>query len=242
VWRHGQTEFNATRRFQGKLNIPLNATGREQAARAARYLAAFRPDAIYSSDLARAAQTAAALARLTSLPVTLDADLRERGGGSWEGLTNDQIREQFPDTCDSWIPPDGEPAPDVVARMAAALTRVADATPAGGLSVVVAHGACLGMGIARLIGVSYEARLLGPFGNCRWSVLTRRGGAWRLLEHNVGGLPESVPDLDADVAVEAEPAGGAAGLPEGRVRGGAGEPGASRTEVFAPGGGVRRGD
>jgi glucosyl-3-phosphoglycerate phosphatase len=213
LWRHGQTAFNAERRFQGQTDIPLNDHGREQAAQAARYLAALEPDAIFSSDLSRAAQTAAALARLTGLSVKLDEDLRERHGGSWEGLTDTEIREQYPEAFAAWVPPDGEPVTAVGDRSSAALERIADAMPGGSVAVVVGHGASLGMGVARLLGIPDGARVLGPFGNCRWSVASRRLGKWRLLEHNVGWLPEPVAEaaaeLDADGSIEAElePAG-----------------------------------
>jgi ribosome silencing factor RsfS/YbeB/iojap len=76
LWRHGQTVWNAERRFQGQSDIPLDEVGQAQAERAARLLAALRPDLIVSSDLSRAAQTAAPLSRLTGLEVTLDKDLR----------------------------------------------------------------------------------------------------------------------------------------------------------------------
>ena len=72
LWRHGQTTWNAQNRFQGQTDIPLSETGVAQAERAARLLAALKPDKIFSSDLSRAASTAAALARITGLPVTLD--------------------------------------------------------------------------------------------------------------------------------------------------------------------------
>src|SRR5450755_3799671 len=85
LWRHGQTDWNVQRRFQGQSDTPLNSAGHEQARRAARYIAALRPAAIFSSDLIRASATAEALARLTGLSVQLDKDLRERNGGSWEG-------------------------------------------------------------------------------------------------------------------------------------------------------------
>ena len=86
LWRHGQTMWNVEHRFQGQTDIPLDETGEAQAEYAARRLATLRPDAIFSSDLIRAASTAAPLARLTGVPVTLDKELRERFGGDWEGL------------------------------------------------------------------------------------------------------------------------------------------------------------
>jgi len=97
LWRHGQTTWNAEHRFQGQSDIPLDETGHAQAERAARLLAALRPDLIVSSDLSRAVSTAAPLARLAGLEVILDKDLRERSGGSWEGLTDTEIRERYPD-------------------------------------------------------------------------------------------------------------------------------------------------
>ncbi len=194
TWRHGQTTFNLERRFQGQTDVPLNARGREQAALAARYLAALRPDAIFSSDLARAAETAGFLARLTGLEVQLDKDLRERHGGSWEGLTADDIRERYPESAQTWNPPDGEATTAVADRASQALERIADTLADGQLAVVVAHGAALGLAIARVLGIPEELRPLGPFGNSHWSVLSRRRGKWRLLEHNVGMLPEPVPE------------------------------------------------
>jgi glucosyl-3-phosphoglycerate phosphatase len=198
LWRHGQTTYNVERRFQGQSDVPLNEAGRRQAADAARYLAALRPSAIYSSDLSRASATAGALARLTGLPVQLDKDLRERGGGCWEGLTEAEIRERFPVERVTWSPPDGEPAAAVADRASAALTRIADSLSGGSMAVVVSHGAALGMAAAQLLDIPWEPRVLGPFGNCRWSVLSRRRTRWRLLEHNVGILPEPVPDGGAD--------------------------------------------
>ena len=200
LWRHGQTTYNAERRFQGQSDVPLNDVGRQQAARAARYLAAMKPDAIFSSDLSRAAETAETLSRLVGLPVQLDKDLRERSGGSWEGKTAEEIRARFPDAFASWAPADGETAAAVADRASLAMERIADSMPGGSLAVVVAHGGALGFGAARLLGIPEDLRALGPLGNCCWSVLSRRLGRWRLLEHNVGILPEPVLDVDAERA------------------------------------------
>jgi len=213
LWRHGQTVWNAERRFQGQSDIPLDETGTAQAERAARLLAALRPDLIVSSDLSRAAQTAAALARLTGLEVTLDKDLRERHGGRWEGLTDTEIRTQYPVEHATWNPPDGEPSGVVADRVAGALHRIAEAVQAKGddpprppregateqgsaepgLAVVVSHGAALRLGMSRLLGMPDELfGVLGPLSNCSWSVLGRRHGRWRLIEHNAGTLPEPI--------------------------------------------------
>jgi len=222
LWRHGQTVWNAERRFQGQSDIPLDATGQAQAERAARLLAALRPDLIVSSDLSRAAQTAAPLARLTGLDITLDKDLRERHGGRWEGLTDTEIRTQYPAEHAAWNPPDGEPSAVVADRVAGALHRIAEAVlargdtlppgdtpdPEGprppregaghenaepGLAVVISHGAALRLGMSRLLGMPDELfGVLGPLSNCSWSVLGRRHGRWRLIEHNAGTLPEPI--------------------------------------------------
>jgi glucosyl-3-phosphoglycerate phosphatase len=202
LWRHGQTSWNAQRRFQGHADVPLDATGQEQAARAARHIAALRPAAIFCSDLARAAQTAGYLARLTGLPVQVDADLRERGGGAWEGLTDAEIRAGYPAEYASWNPPDGESVTLVADRAAASFQRIADSLDSRSLAVLVGHGAALNLGASRLLGLPERVRVLGPLGNCSWSLLGRRDGHWRLLEHNVGRLPEQVAEPGAEALPE----------------------------------------
>jgi broad specificity phosphatase PhoE len=129
--------------------------------------------------------------------VTLDKDLRERSGGRWEGLTDTEIRTRYPAEHASWTPPDGEPSAVVAERVAGALHRIAEATArpglTTGLAVVVSHGAALRLGMSRLLGMPEELfGVLGPLSNCSWSVLGRRHGRWRLVEHNAGTLPEPV--------------------------------------------------
>ena len=193
LWRHGQTIWNVEHRFQGQTDIPLDETGEAQAEYAARRLATLRPDAIISSDLARAQSTAAPLARLTGLAVSLDKDLRERFGGDWEGLTDEEIAERYPAERATWNPPNGESTGAVADRVRAALGRTAAGLAPGQLAVVVSHGAALRLGMERLLGLPEEAfGALGPLSNCSWSVLTQRRDRWRLLEHNAGTLPEPV--------------------------------------------------
>ena len=193
LWRHGQTIWNVERRFQGQTDIPLDETGEAQADYAARRLATLRPNAIVSSDLIRAQSTAAPLARLTGLTVTLDKDLRERFGGDWEGLSDEEIAERYPAERATWNPPNGESTVAVADRVRAALERTAASLAAGQLAVLVSHGAALRLGMERLLGLPEEAfGALGPLSNCSWSVLSQRHDRWRLLEHNAGTLPEPV--------------------------------------------------
>ena len=193
LWRHGQTTWNAEHRFQGQTDIPLDETGEAQAEYAARRLTTLRPDAIFASDLSRALQTAAPLARLTGLPVAPDKGLRERSGGDWEGLSDQEIRERYPAERATWNPPNGEPTAVVAERVGAALVRIADTLDDGHLAVVVSHGAALRLGMERVLGLPALGRgVLGPLANCSWSVLSLQGGHWRLLEYNAGTLPEPV--------------------------------------------------
>jgi broad specificity phosphatase PhoE len=195
LWRHGQTAWNAEHRFQGQTDIPLDPTGEAQAEFAARRLATLRPAAIFSSDLSRAQQTAAALARLTGLTVAPDKDLRERFGGDWEGLSDAEIRERYPAERATWNPPNGEPTPVVADRVAGALSRIADSLVDDQLAVVVGHGAALRLGIERVLGLPADGpATLGSLVNCSWSVVERRDAHWRLTEYNVVAFQQAIPE------------------------------------------------
>jgi len=101
--RHAETDWNRERRFQGGRDVPLSATGREQAESAARLLAATPLDAVWSSPLARARDTAALIAAPHRLAVQETAAFREMGFGEWEGLTRDEVRERFADAHRAWV-------------------------------------------------------------------------------------------------------------------------------------------
>jgi len=136
--RHGETDWNVEGRWQGHADPPLNARGREQAEALAERLVDTAFDAIYSSDLARAKQTAEIVARRLGLPVTTDRGLREIDVGSWSGLTRADIAVRFPDG----ERPDGEHVDAFRARVLSALERLA-AGHDGRRILVVAHGGCV---------------------------------------------------------------------------------------------------
>ncbi|GLX03101.1 histidine phosphatase family protein [Microbispora sp. NBRC 16548] len=199
--RHGQTLWNVEKRFQGHTDIALDETGMAQAARAASLLAALRPTMLVASDLRRAYDTASALGRLTGLDVAVDKDLRERGGGEWEGLTRDEIRAGWPVEYEAWEAPGGEDVAHVADRVADAVGRWASRLAEDGLLVVASHGAALRLGICRLLGLPQELwSALGSLGNCSWSVLEEGRRGWRLLEHNAGTLPEPISSDDSPAA------------------------------------------
>ncbi|MEY4883242.1 MAG: hypothetical protein RIS34_1096 [Pseudomonadota bacterium] len=145
--RHGETAWNVENRIQGQLDIPLNETGRWQAQRVARALAARDPiAALYSSDLLRAWETAMSIADTTHLSVQTDEGLRERGFGIFQGKTYTQIETDWP--ADSlrwrrrdpdWAPPEGESLVDFRTRVLDTVQSLA-ARHVGQQIVVVAHG------------------------------------------------------------------------------------------------------
>src|SRR5579864_7883681 len=94
--RHGETDWNREHRWQGRADPPLNARGREQAAALAASLAQVPLGAIYSSDLARALETAELVGGALGVAVTSEPALREIDVGEWSGLTTAEIERTFP--------------------------------------------------------------------------------------------------------------------------------------------------
>jgi probable phosphoglycerate mutase len=202
--RHGQSEWNASGRWQGQADPPLSELGRQQARAASRSLGAL--DAIYASDLQRAAETAAIISgELGVGPVILDPDLRERDAGEWSGLTREEIHERYPgylpddrhrafapdSTAEPQRPPGWEPDQPLLRRVLGALARIHDAVRDGDV-LAVAHG-----------GVIYV--LEGHLGE-RFHRLANGEGRWieidddelrlgeRVLLVSNGGTPVTVPN------------------------------------------------
>jgi glucosyl-3-phosphoglycerate phosphatase len=199
IWRHGQTAFNAERRFQGQLDVELDDVGRAQAVRAARLLAGLAPSAIISSDLLRARSTAEALAALTDVRVGTDKRLREIDVGAWQGLTFDEVALRFPDEAAQWRDGGegrrggGETLIEVGERALAAVTDALGTLSPGETLVVTTHGASGRALVASLVGLPTSSwRALGSLANCSWSIVGEAGARWRLWEHNAGTLPQPV--------------------------------------------------
>lgn len=147
--RHGETAWNVEARLQGQLDIPLNDRGREQARRAARWLAEDAPDVVITSDLARAHATADAIASFNRCPLLTEVGLRERSFGSFQGFTHAEVAERWPEQSQRWrtrdpdfAPGDGESLRTFYARCVEATLRVVE-QHAGRTVVLVTHGGVL---------------------------------------------------------------------------------------------------
>lgn len=193
LWRHGRTGYNATARFQGQLDVPLDAVGVAQAHRAAEVLAQLPPTRLVTSDLTRAAWTIAVLAELTALATHVDEGFREVHAGEWQGHGHDEVRARWPEMYTAWRGGQdvriggGETRSEVGVRVADAVTRHAEATPDGGTLVVSTHGGAARAGILTLLGLDITSwPRLGALGNARWAVLVPRQGAWTLTGYDLG--------------------------------------------------------
>ena len=191
--RHGRTSWNAARRVQGQLESELDETGHRQAAAVAPVIAAMGPAALWSSDSARARQTAAYVAKETGLDPVFDARLREYYLAARQGLTHEEYAAAAPEefatfrTGDFDVVPGGESAREVSGRMVAAIEELLDSIGPGQLAVVVSHGAAIRDTVPVLLGwpVTQRAALHGLV-NCGWTLLDQvaAGEPCRLVAYN----------------------------------------------------------
>jgi broad specificity phosphatase PhoE len=157
--RHGESDWNRDRRWQGHADRPLTDLGRAQARALADRLAATELDAVYSSDLERARETAAIVAEPHQLPVKELPELREVDVGSWSGLTRAEAEERYPTAFRRWTEgeegwDDGETYEQLSERVVGAVMAVAARHPhdrvllvAHGGSIRAVHAAALGVDV-----------------------------------------------------------------------------------------------
>jgi probable phosphoglycerate mutase len=163
IVRHGETAWNAEHRVQGQLDIPLNEIGLRQAQAVGLALGAERFDAIYSSDLARARQTADPIASLLSMKILVEKELRERHYGIFERLTYAEVKKKFPEDYARFEARDpeyafrtGESLKDFSARSISIVTRIVKAHP-GQSILVFTHGGVLDKLYRHITGLPLSA-------------------------------------------------------------------------------------
>jgi probable phosphoglycerate mutase len=161
--RHGQSEWNAVRRWQGLADSPLSDLGRQQAANAATALSAIDPasgpfGSVWSSPLARAAETGSIISDHLDLgDVRVDERLREADAGEWQGLTPDEIDAAYPGFLAGHLrPPTFEPGHEVVARSLAAVADIAETGSSDGDAIVVTTHSGVIRSLARHLGATDE--------------------------------------------------------------------------------------
>lgn len=205
--RHGETDWNRIKRIQGHIDIPLAESGVAQAQQLGARLvqevrAGAQLDAIWSSDLLRAQQTAQPIAAALGLPVQLTEGLRERNYGAFQGHDSDEIAERFPDEYAHWqtrdpgfAPPGGESQREFYHRVLHALEPILAMHP-GGRIACVAHGGVLDCVYRFANGLALDAPRAWPLLNTSVNVVDFERGdyvtqagivAWGDVTH-LGGI------------------------------------------------------
>ena len=200
--RHGQSDWNSARRWQGHADRRLTEKGRAQSQALAERLAHIELDAVYSSDLRRAADTARVVAEAQGLELVQLSELREVDVGSWSGLTREEAEERFPDGFARWregFPgwDDGEDYDDMAQRVIGAVVEIALAHE-DGRALVVSHGGPIRAIHAAALGLDvHEYRRLRPVEpNARLSAVCYVKGA----------LTELCPATEIDTLIERDKA------------------------------------
>jgi broad specificity phosphatase PhoE len=159
--RHGESDWNHSKRWQGFADRPLTDLGRQQAAELARRLEDTELDAVYSSDLQRARETAEIVAQTKGLTVETTPDLREVDVGSWSGLTRAEAEARYPELYARWLRggegwEDGETYEQLGERVIRAVRRIAQAH-GGERVLVVAHGGTIRAIHAAALGIDIHS-------------------------------------------------------------------------------------
>lgn len=182
--RHGETAWNRERRMQGQTDTPLSDIGRAQAAAVGRRLRDHPFTALYSSDLARAWDTAAAIARESGREIRREPALRERTFGIFEGMTYDEMAQRHPDVHarfaardPDYAVPGGESPRQFYERSLTCLNSIAHAHPDESV-VVVTHGLVLDTLHRAARNLSLSEKREAPLLNASLNTFRRVSGAW----------------------------------------------------------------
>lgn len=192
MMRHARTDYNVEKRLQGSLDIELGETGLAQARAAAQLVTATygRDLRVVSSPLMRARATAQAIADVAGTTVAVDQAFTQRSYGVWEGLTESQVRERWPEEfarreagleprIDGW----GASA-DIAARVAAGMHEWWDPEQP---TVVVSHGGAIQLGVMAVVGLEPASRVLGKITHGAWHAVSLGAtGTWHLEAFGAG--------------------------------------------------------
>jgi len=175
--RHGESVWNAEKRFQGHTDIALSDRGRAQAHALGRALRGHHVTHAYVSPMRRAVETAEIALADAGIPYTPIDELRELSLGEWEGCTVDEIRAQDGDPYGAWLrapldcpPPGAEPLPDVRDRVLSAVERIG-AAHSDGDALLIAHGGVISVYACHVLGCSFNHLWRLRVDNCSLTVV-----------------------------------------------------------------------
>ena len=185
--RHGETLFNSQRRMQGILDSPLTEAGILQAKAAAKALTGKVFDALYSSPLGRARQTADIISRPLNCPIYFETGLQERNMGIFQGLTPTEVADRYPEdyACftshdPDYVIPGGESFRQKDERGIASFRRIAKKHP-GGKVVIISHGGILDAVFRHTLLIPRDQPRRYSIFNCAFNTIEIEGDNWRLL-------------------------------------------------------------
>jgi broad specificity phosphatase PhoE len=189
--RHGETEWNAEGRLCGSTDVPLSDVGRAQAQLLAQRLQSIEFDALYSSPLQRALETARLIGAVIKREPMVDRRLSELDYGAWEGSTFDEIRRITPAVYRAWdadpanlAPPGGETGVHLIERVMPFLSDVAQRHPTGNV-VVVCHKTVCRLLACHIMDVplsEYRRRI--PMENAALNIFELEAGRWHIVTLN----------------------------------------------------------
>ena len=189
--RHGQTEWNRVERFRGHADVPLNETGLAQAKETGKRIAAgWNPIAVYSSPLARAVRTAEIIAGHHGLSVQIHPELTDIDYGQWQGLTPDEVREQWPELINAWYNkpasaqiPGGETLAELRSRARAVIDELA-ARHSSQTIVVVGHTVINRIILLSVLGLGNDRFWRLRQDTCAINCFETEGGDFTLVSLN----------------------------------------------------------
>jgi len=204
--RHGETEWNAEGRLCGSTDVPLSDAGRHQARLLAMRFESIPIDAVYSSPLGRALETARIVGDAVGRDLIVDHRLTELNYGNWEGSTFDEIRRNSPAIYRAWdadpatnAPPGGETGVQLIERVTPFLADVARRHPSGHV-VVACHKSVCRLLACHLMGLPLsEYRRQIPMQNAAMNIFEAIEGKWQVVTLNdVSHLSGAVNDVSED--------------------------------------------
>lgn len=189
--RHGLTDWNIQRRFQGTLNIPLNDAGFAQARTAAARCKELRLERIYHSTLSRAAQTAQVISDASGAPLFPCTGFNEVSLGVFQGLNHDEVKAKYPAEYEQYFadrinaaPPEGESLFAVQQRALKALAQIEQEAADCERIAIVSHGALLKTLLGAIAGIPLDQFACFDVSNGSISVIESKTGVRRMITLN----------------------------------------------------------